>query len=237
MVLDKFMSNEFKNDINYCKGMAWQNDTVMKSNKVVRTAIFGNDADVIEVDDILMGYRTISNDRQDKTIIQNSADYRVIEKSTLEENGYGISGYRVKIREDLPKGEFEIQDVFIINTNDHNNLHLYGEMHDFFKDMAKSNKKMWRKYYEFRRNNILMKTIDKHRNGLYRNTGEVIVKDLDYGFFVTCHKVQGSTYQHVVILLSDIEENWVLKEKNQLFYTSLTRPKLSARIFCNKIEI
>jgi exodeoxyribonuclease-5 len=236
MVLEKFTSEEFNKDINFCRGIAWKNETVMQSNNVVRTAIFGNKADIIEVNDVICGYRTITNDRQNQIIIQNSADYRVIEKSGLEENSYGISGYPVKIREDLPKGKFKFEDVFIINTNNHKNLHLYAQMHDFFKDCAKSNKKMWNKYYEFRRNNLLMKNIDKYQNGRLRNSGEVIVKDLDYGYFLTCHKVQGSTYQHVTIILSDFEENWVLREKNQLFYTALTRPELTATILCSKID-
>lgn len=237
IVLDKFMSDEFNKDIDYCRGIAWKNETVMQSNQVVRTEIFGNNMDIIEINDILMGYRTVTNDKQNVIIIQNSADYRVVEKSGLEENAYGIMGYRVKLREDLAKRQFKFQDVFIIDTNNHDNLHLYAQMHDFFRDMAKSNKSAWKKYYEFRRNNLLMKTIDKHKNGTYRNSGEVIVKDLDYGFFITAHKAQGSTYQHVMIILSDIEENWILKEKNQLFYTSLTRPTKTATILCNRIDI
>ena len=236
MVLEKFTSEEFNKDINFCRGIAWKNETVMQSNQVVRTAIFGKKADIIELNDTLLGYRTITNDRQNKIIIQNSADYRVVEKSGLEENEYGISGYFVKIREDLPKGRTNFQDVFIINTNNHENLHLYAQMHDFFRDMGKSNRNMWNKYYEFRRNNLLMKNIDKYQNGQYRSSGDVIVKDLDYGYFLTCHKVQGSTYQHVNIILSDFEENWVLQEKNQLFYTALTRPVLTATILCNRID-
>lgn len=237
LVLDKFISESFNKDINYCRGIAWKNDTVMQSNQVVRASIFGNNSNIIEVNDVLMGYRTITNDKQNAVIIQNSADYRVVEKSGLEENEYGINGFKVKLREDLTKRQFKFQDVFIIDANDHDNLHLYAQMHDFFRDAAKSNKKMWTKYYAFRRSNLLMKTIDKHKNGTYRNTGEVIVKDLDYGFFITAHKSQGSTYNHVMIILSDIEDNWILKEKNQLFYTSLTRPTKTATILCNRIDI
>jgi len=236
MVLEKFMSEEFNKDINFCRGIAWKNETVMQSNNVVRTAIFGNKTDIVEVNDVIMGYRTTMNDTQNQIIIQNSADYRIVEKSGLEENVYGISGYNVKIREDLNKGKFKFEDVFIIDANNHDNLHLYAQMHDFFKDTAKSNKKMWNKYYEFRRNNLLMKNIDKYQNGRLRNSGEVICRDIDYGFFLTCHKVQGSTYQHVNIILSDFEENRVLREKNQLFYTALTRPVLTATILCNRID-
>ena len=236
IILDKFMSDEFNKSIDYCRGIAWKNNTVIQSNNIIRTSIFGKDSDIVEINDVVTGYRTIMNEGQRSVIIQNSSDYRVLEKSKEEENGYGIMGYRVKLRESLYNGKFKFQDIFIIDTKNHDNLHLYAQMHDFFRDMGISNKKNWKKYYEFRRSNLLMKTIDKYQNGLYRSSRDIIIKDIDYGYFLTCHKVQGSTYKHVGIILSDIEKNWVLKEKNQLFYTSLTRPISTATILCNRID-
>ena len=236
LILQKFMSKEFNKNMDFCKGIAWKNETVMQSNKIVRNAIFNENSDIIEINDIIMGYRTITDESQRYCIIKNSIDYRVVEKSNLEENQYEIKGYRVKLREDLSDNQYKFQDVFIVNSDDCDNLQTYAEMHDYFSDMGKSNKKMWRKYYEFRRNNLVMSNITKFRNGYLRGSGEVIVKDLDYGYFVTCHKVQGSTYNHVAIILSDIEKNWTLKERNQLFYTSLTRPTLTATILCNRID-
>jgi len=236
IILDKFMSDEFNKSIDYCRGIAWKNNTVIQSNNIIRTSIFGKDSDIVEINDVITGYRTIMNEGQRSVIIQNSSDYRVLEKSKEEENGYGIMGYRVKLRESLYNGKFKFQDIFIINTKNHDNLHLYAQMHDFFRDMGISNKKNWKKYYEFRRSNLLMKSIDKYQNGLYRSSRDIIIKDIDYGYFLTCHKVQGSTYKHVGIILSDIESNWVLKEKNQLFYTSLTRPISTATILCNRID-
>lgn len=236
MILDKFSSEEFKKDTDFCKVIAWKNDTVMQSNQVIRTELLGDKTDIVEVGDILMGYRSVSSENQRYNIIENSADYRVVEKSGLEENEYGINGFRVKLREDLAKGHFKFQDVFIIDANDHDNLHLYAQMHDFFRDMGKSNKKAWNKYYAFRRSNLLMKTIDKHKNGLYRSSQDVIVKDLDYGYAITGHKSQGSTYSHVFVMENDINDNWVLKERNQIKYVALTRPSISATVLTTKID-
>lgn len=235
-ILEKYTSDDFKKDTDYAKVIAWKNDTVRQSNQVIRAELFGNKTDIVEVNDILMGYRSVSSENQRYNIIENSADYRVVEKSGLEENAYGINGYRVKLREDLAKGTFKFQDIFIINANDHENLHLYGQMHDFFRDMGKSNKKAWNKYYEFRRCNLLMKTIEKHKNGLYRSSGDVIVKDLDYGYAITGHKAQGSTYSHVFVMENDINENWVLKERNQIKYVALTRPSMTATVLTTKID-
>jgi intein/homing endonuclease len=187
-ILERYSSADFRADTDFAKVIAWKNDTIMAANKVIRTALFRDDIDVVEISDLLMGYRSISDSKQRYNIIENSADYRVVNKSNKEENSYGISGYNVTLREDLARGKHKTQDVFIIDIYDHQNLHLYAQNHDFFKEMGKANKKMWTKYYDFRRSNLLMVTIDKYSNGLYRPTSEVIVKDLDYGYAITGHK-------------------------------------------------
>ena len=235
-ILDKFQSPEFREDTDFAKVIAWKNKTVMAANKVIRTALFGEKTDIIEVGDILMGYRSVTDSKQRYNIIENSADYRVVEKSELEENNNGITGYTVKLRENLAHNKYNEQEVFIINSNDYSNLHLYGQMHDFFRDRGKENKKLWVNYYDFRRNNLLMVTIDKFSSGLYRNTNEIINKDLDYGLAITCHKAQGSTYTHVFVMENDINDNWLLKERNQLKYTALTRPSMTATVLCTKID-
>lgn len=235
-ILEKFKSDEFKNDTDFAKVIAWKNDTVIASNKVIRDELFGKNTDIIEVGDILMAYRSITDSKQRYNIIENSADYMIVEKSGLEENSYGIKGFNVKLREDLPNHRFHFENVFIIDANDYNNLHLYGQMHDFFRDMGKSDKKLWTKYYDFRRANILMKTIDKYINGQYRSASDVIVKDMDYGYAITCHKSQGSTYSHVFVMENDINQNWVLKERNQIKYVALTRPSMTATVLTTKID-
>lgn len=235
-ILEKFKSEEFQKDTDFAKVIAWKNDTVMQSNAVIREELLGKDTDIVEVGDLLMGYRSISDEKQRYNIIENSADYRVVKKEKLEENAYGIMGYRVQLREDLAKGRFKHQDVFIINTEDRNNLHLYAEMHDFFRDMGKSNKKNWKKYYDFRRNNMITKSIDSYRNGQPRGSGDVIVKDLDYGYAITGHKSQGSTYSHVFVMENDINDNWVLKERNQIKYVALTRPSMTATVLTTKLD-
>ena len=235
-VLDKYSSDEFKKDTDFAKVIAWKNDTVMASNGVIRKELLGEDTDIVEEGDLLMAYRSVSAENQRYNIIENSADYRVVRKDNLEENAYGIKGFPVQLREDLSKGRFKHENVFIIDANDHDNLHLYGEMHDFFRDMGKSNKKNWKKYYEFRRSNILMKKIDKYRNGLYRPDSEIIAKDIDYGYAITCHKAQGSTYSHVFVMENDINLNWQMKERNQIKYVALTRPELTATVLTTKLD-
>jgi len=235
-MLETYRSEDFQKDINHVKTIAWKNDTVMASNKIIRTALFGKDTDIVEENDLLTGYRTVSNAKLTYNIVENSADYRIVKKSSLEENGYGIKGFQIKIKEELGRGLFKFDDVFIVDSGDYENLHTYGQMHDFFRDMAKSNHKMWPKYYEFRRNNLLLCDIDKHQNGLLRNDNEIIKKDLDYGYACTAHKIQGGTLNTCFVLESDIRLNWNQQEQNQIFYVAVSRPTKIAYVLTTKLD-
>ena len=235
-ILDKYNSDDFRKDTDFAKVIAWRNKTVMAANNIIRNALFGEKIDIVVVNDVLMGYRSISSSNREDNIIENSADYKIVEKSDLETNEQNIKGYRVKLRENLAHGYYKFEDVFIVNSYDFDNLHHYAELHDFYRDQAKLNKKLWNKYYDFRRDNLLMVDIDKFRNGLYRSNTDIIVKDIDYGYALTGHKSQGSTYQHVMVMENDINNNWILKERNQIKYVALTRPSISATVLTNRID-
>ena len=236
-VLKMFLSMDYAKNSDYVKGLAWKNDTVMQANMIVREALIGKNKDIVEKNDVLMGYRSISNERQTYNIIENSADYKVIEKSELVENDYGISGFNIKIIEDLGNDKFKTENVFIVDVNSRENLHIYAQTHDSLRNLAFENKKMWNKYYTFRRNNLLMKNIEQNVNGRYRNSEDIIVKDLDYGYFITTHKSQGSTYQHVMIMDVDINENQNIIERNQIRYVAMSRPAISAHVLSNRIDL
>jgi exodeoxyribonuclease-5 len=236
LVLKKFSSEEFKNDINFCKLIAWRNETISYSNKFIREKIVGKDIPIIEVGDVIMGYRTITNKSQNYNIIENSADYKITERDGLMINKYGISGYYVTIREDLSNNKYKYERIFVVNTYDEANAYCYGELHDIYRDQAKNNKKLWNVYYDFRRDNVILTNITKHRNGEYRGSNDVIVKDLDYGFACTIHRAQGSTFNHVFCLETDINANTIIREKNKLKYVAFTRPTTSAVVLTSRID-
>ena len=231
-----FITPEYRNDPEYGKLIAWRNVTVMESNKLIREFMFGKDAPMLVVNDVLMAYRSVRDARQFFNIIDNSGDYRVMNVSDKEKNEYEMWGYKVTLRETLFNGKYRYQKVFILDHFDHANLHHYAEMHDFLRDMGKLNKSKWKDYYTFRRNNLIMTTINEYVDGSTRHYGEVIAKDLDYGYAITGHKAQGSTYEHVMVLENDIDLNPKIKEKNQIKYVALTRPSKTATIFTRLAE-
>ncbi len=235
LMIDVFKDGEFKKDIDYCRVLAWTNKTVEYTNNFIRNRLFGENADVVEVDDILMGYRHVQKNKF-SNLIENSADYVVIERGKKINNKYGLNGWFVKIRENMPMKTYRYEMIFIIDIEDEKNLHNYADEHDKLLSIARVDKKVWTTYYQFRNDNILMKNITQFRDGKLRNKDEVIVKDIDYGFCLTVHKSQGSTYENVIILEDDIDKNYNVVERNRIKYVAFTRPKQKAIIF-NKREL
>lgn len=65
--------------------------------------------------------------------------------------------------------------------------------------------------------------VERYSDGSLRPKNSIIKKDLDYGFAVTAHKAQGSTYKKVFVLLKDISLNKNFIERNQILYVAMTR--------------
>jgi ATP-dependent exoDNAse (exonuclease V) alpha subunit len=235
-LLEKFSSEEFKEDIDYCRLIVWKNHTVMMSNKIIRYYIFNKPKEIILKNDLLMGYRSIISANLRFNIIENSVDYKVVHRSKLKKNKDGILGYETILREYTTNDYFKDVNVFIVDSTNKDNINLYAGHHDNLKNKAIKDKKLWKKYYAFRRNNLIMVDIEKHKNGEFRNKKDIIRKDIDYAYAITAHKSQGSTYEHVFVMENDINDNWLIKERNQIKYVALTRPIKSATVLTNKID-
>lgn len=236
-IIEHYKSKEYINDVEYVKLVAWTNKTVNVSNNIIRNIIYEKNqkGNQLVVGESLTGYKSIRGNRNN-IIIDNSADYRVKNISELKKNEFDLNVYDVTIVEKITNKKNKIQKVSIIDHLDEDNLHDFAELHDQYKNEAKLNKKLWKRYYNFRRLNMLMVNIDKFRDGSNRSDYDVITKDLDYGYCLTTHKVQGSTYEHILILEDDINLNQKTKERNQIKYVALTRPRKTAVIFskyCN----
>ena len=230
-LIKEFNGKEFRISIDHAKIIAWRNSTVMESNKLVRRFIYGKEARLLEVSDVLMAYRSIRGaGRKKGNLLDNSGDYQIENVSKKMTNKYDLKGYTVKISEILGDGKKAIKSVFIVDNEDHDNLHNYAEIHDGLILIAKANRKLWTKYYEFRKNSLIMVKINQYRDGRTRFYENVIAKDLDYGYAITGHKAQGSTYKHVFVLEYDINLNPKTKEMNQIKYVALTRPSISATV-------
>jgi len=189
--------------------LAWTNKEVSFYNYLIRDIIQQTEEPFI-VGDILMSYGT------NKQII-NSEDYTVLDVNhTTKEM---LKGYELIISD--PIG---IQrQIFVLDTKDEVSLNRYKTSLKGLLERAKKYK-TWSDFYAYKEKINLMQDI-------YDNEELLIKKDIDYGYCLTCHRAQGSTYKNVSIILYDIMKNKNHVDRNKRLYVALTKASDKALIY------
>ena len=210
-MLKYFKSPEFEKDNNYVKIITYTNDLAERWNNIIRGELIDSD-NVVAKGDLLTGYRSILEGRD--LLVQNSADYKVtkvVPKTKVHvHNGesYKLKGYETSFQSG--------QTVFIIDYLDKETEKNYLKIMYENTTYAKTFRK-WDNYYAFADNFMSLQK--------YKVKGETIPRTFDYGYAVTAHKSQGSTYNKVGIIEDDMDGNKKTKERNQIKYVAFSRAK------------
>lgn len=243
-----FKSNEFSNDPDYARIAAWKNDTVRSYNTITRNAIIscftgsGAQEELIDINDLLIGYKTIL-DEFNETVIINSEDYIVV-KVVPRMAEHGFKSYAVKVK---PRHGGVAVDINIVDYRDKSFLVFYEKVKQkYFKALYASGSdrsSKWREYYEYK---------DQHLSLIpfpIKSGDEVktyVSKDIDYAFSLTVHKLQGSTIENTFVDLNDMlfystgaaVQNSTfspsgIEIRNKLIYTAISRTSKFANIYLN----
>ena len=204
-----FSSMDFFNNPDYCKYIAWTNKSVTGLNAYIRKNVLKSE-NLLELNELLMAYNTVSA-QFNETVLINSDDYKVIEinEGSSNYNEAVIEGYRVKL-----SSETMNTDVFIVKPESYNVF--LKEFNELLRIAKLKKGRAWINYFDFKKNHILMTDIVEG--------GKLIVKkDIDYGYGLTSHKSQGSTYENVFINLNDINNHKTPMERRRLPYVALSR--------------
>jgi len=209
--LAAFTSTEFEKNKNYAKIIAYTNSSVKYWNSVVRDTLIGKGKRIVEPGDLLMSYSNIIVDKYNQ--IYNSADYKVISVQKTH-NNFEIEVYSVLLQ-DIDNLEKYSVDFLILESH---NIEKFKKIGNVLLAQAKGaftpkqKNIAWAKYYSFKSHHCLMSPIGD------------ISKDFDYGYAITVHKSQGSTYTNVFVDEADIDTNKKHAERNKLKYVAFSRP-------------
>ena len=210
-----FTSKGFEEDKNYCRYISWTNDSISKTNKWIRESIF-KCTDKLQVNELILSYKTLAV--EEYLVITNSDDYLIQSIIENKNNDFEIKSWLVTL---LCIDTDKISKINIV-IPDQQNYEKFIEVHEDLLDEAKSTraKRAWKNFYVFRDSFVLLEPLTTNR---YGKNVLVAKKDLDYGYGITIHKSQGSTYNTVFVNGKDINKNSNDAERLRLWYVALSR--------------
>ena len=195
-----FMNEEYTKNIDMFRIVAYTNNCVAGWNNYIRNSIISDaDKNIITKNDLIMSYETIVNEFNE-VIINNSEEYIIKDIVNYIDEKHGFKGFLVKFQ--LVHGGTITRPLFIIDHRDRFTILKYVKTIDELIKSAKSatggtRAARWKEYYAFKKKYLIAANITN-------NQGLILYsRDIDYGFSITAHKSQGSTYENVFVDVND----------------------------------
>lgn len=219
-MLEKYFDSEYTQNPNLTKMICWTNKTVQQTNLYIRAQLIKS-KELVAVGDILMGYKSISYETLVPpfyvNVVRNSFDY-IVEKVEIVEkkvNDVMFKVYRVRVKEsDTP--------IDILHRDSYDDfIETIEPLH--YKGVTT---RKWFPFYQFKQELVLIEGI---RFG--QESNQVCDHDISYGYALTVHKSQGSTYTNVGVNLVELLKNRTDKERRQLIYVALSRTEKENKIY------
>ena len=152
-------------------------------------------------------------------------DLLIIDPKTVNDKGFNILINKlIKLDHKFSVDNLTVERLYsdINNMNDGSkyqiitiSLHELNKYNDFLKNIKQDIEFFFRKY---KSENLIAQIWNIYHKKLIDPYAE-----LNFGYSITTHKSQGSTFSHVIVDVNDIYENPNLMEMKQCLYTATTR--------------
>ncbi len=223
-----FDTPEFNADADYMKVVVWRNDTATYFNHEIRLIL--NKVDTLPR--IINGEKLILNKpivKGEKILLPNNEELEVISHDIVTVPvAYKIITPRNAMQkiqegeEDTSEKRFS-QDFkayrctvvtgdekqFVIDILHEDDIAEFDELKAKIEKSAKTctdmfdKKDMWKQFYAL----------------------EKPFANVNYNYCITAHKAQGSTYDYCISMEWDIDQNWMIEERNRIRYVAATRAR------------
>ena len=230
---ESFIGNNKKGippNTDYIRILSYTNNNVLNWNQYVRNNLLGDNLPVVCMNDLFTSYNTIMNEFSEP-IILNSEDYIIYELiDYVSDEGIKTFGVNLQSMYDERK-----TDPFLIVDHTDASFNLYKRvLQTLYINGLKRIGGGWKAYYNFKNRFLTLIPVVIH--DAYGNE-KVIKKDIDYGFGLSVHKSQGSTFDNVAVDLTDItwyqsskgyKKAYDINMRNRLIYVALSRARKKA---------
>lgn len=203
-VYNNFNDEELTRNVDYAKVISYTNLNVSSWNKFIRNSIIADsDKSILTKNDLIISYVTIVNEFND-CVIKNSEEYIINDIQNFIDSRYdknGLKGFLVKFQA-IHGGDITTP-LFVIDHTDSYTVQRYVQINNNMIEAAKTARanirnEKWKSYFAFKEYCLLMVNI-------ISPDGKIITsRSLDYGFALTAHKSQGSTFDTALVDVNDI---------------------------------
>lgn len=203
-----FCSEGFKLDTDYMKVIAWRNATVDRYNGLVRDILHGKGAARFVVGEKLI--MASSYAPSGTVLVNNNEDMEVLEITTKETSWEHPKG-KLKGKLTLLKTRFKVmagwKEITLPVVHEDSEKQFNALLESLrswaLRTYGSEKAKMWKIYFSLKAQ----------------------VACVSYGYAITGHKSQGSTYDNCMVLKWDLDVNHNIEERNRILYTACTRPR------------
>jgi exodeoxyribonuclease-5 len=223
-IIKYFGDEKYTQNIDYIRQACYTRNAATRWNNYIRAHIIGHDVEILTIHDVLTAY-TNQVDTFKTPIISNSDDYILLDIDKYVDN-FGISTYSVNLQNVIDRKRSP--KLLILDYTNPVGVEKMTQLLNFLHHEAaiKRIPGGFKKYYNFKNSILLMKSIELSE----ANNKKIVVKDIDYAYALTIHKLQGSTIENVAVDLRDIiypTENVNrpndVDTRNRLLYVALSR--------------
>ena len=220
-ILPIFEKSIHDHDPNKIKLIAYTNKRVQAFNRVIRNLLFGDDIQEYMPGDILFGYDNSKG-------IENAGDYQIQHCYKTEEK----IGHQIMIVWYLEVFNFDLDKmqtlcVLSIENSKEAFENLACEIEDIRVNAINASgfrrKTLWTQYYRLIES--FLSPIDIVLDGR-----TVRCKSIDYGYAITAHKSQSSTFDYVAVDIGNILKCPDKQELRQMEYVAISRTRKDAFI-------
>uniref|UniRef100_A0AAU8MLN9 ATP dependent DNA helicase DDA n=1 Tax=Geladintestivirus 2 TaxID=3233134 RepID=A0AAU8MLN9_9CAUD len=229
IVYNNFSDEELTRNIDFCKIIGYTNNAVSGWNKFIRKTIIKDaDKSIITKNDLVISYVTLVNQFND-IIIQNSEEYILKDVVNYVHPRYNIKGFMVRFT--AIHGGTNTSPLFIVDHNDKFSIAMYVKLSRELIQAAKFaspkvRPQRWKDYYTFKETCLLLTNI------INPTTRKIeFSRDIDYGFAMTSHKSQGSTFDTTLVDVNDI-----VYDKNGNPYTDAEEINRRLYVACSRCK-
>lgn len=228
IVYEYFNDEKLTENVDLCKLIAYTNSAVNGWNNVIRQSIIkDSNKAVLTKHDLLISYTNLV-DSFNSSIINNSEDYIIHDIVNYTHPTYSIKGFMIRLK--AIHGGKVTSPIFVMDHSDAFSVKMYLKISNELLNTAKNasasgRSAAWKAYFKFKEGCLLLTNIVNAKNEI------LFSRDLDYGFALTAHKSQGSTFNNVFVDVDDI-----VFDKFGMLYSNIDEINRRLYVACSRCK-